>query len=510
MADTMKAACYYRVSTDEQAKKMGPDMQRTRCRALCEARGWEVAEEFEDLGLTGRNMDRPGLQGLLRAAADGQIGVVVVYRLDRLARKSRHLQEIWEDHLAKHGVELASTTESIDTSNPMGRAMMGMVGIMAQLESEMIQERTSDGRREKAQQGGFGLAVRSFGFRWDRGDKETGRPKRPVIVEAEAEVVRTIFDMAVGGHSAEGICKALNRQDIPRRQGGKWRNPEMQGLLANPAYMGRFVTWRDPETGEETLADPELCPPPIVDAAVWQAAQAVTRAYRGHRRPWVKRTFLLSGFCTCGNCGERTLTIRQPDEKHAYYACNGVPQGECDAKHIPAAALDAQVWGFIRRLQDDPEMVKAYARQTTEDLLPKWERELVRVGEQLKRWRNRERTAREKLETGIYTDEAYAKTMAEYDLHWGDLQAEAAALEEKITHARQERADVDWQAEVLRRAGSLDALDQDGKRRLLSALGVAVTVWTVKDERGKLVDVRVKLETYAVPVSALASAGTMS
>jgi site-specific DNA recombinase len=483
-------------------------MQRTRCRALCEARGWEVAAEFEDEGLTGRNMDRPGLQAMLRAAADGDIEVVVVYRLDRLARKSRHLQEIWEDHLAKHGVELASTTESIDTSNPMGRAMMQMVGVMAQLESEMIQERTSDGRREKAQQGGFGLAVRSYGFKWDKGDKDTKRPKRPMIIEAEAEVVRTIFDMAAGGHSVEGICKTLHRQGVPRRKGGKWWNPEVQEILANPAYMGRFVTWRDPETGEETLADPRLCPPAIVDEAVWQAAQAVTRAYRGHRRPWVKRTFLLSGFCTCGKCG-RTLTIRQPDEKHAYYACNGTLRGECDAKHVPAGGLDEKVWGFVRSLQDDPEMVKAYARQTTEDLLPKWERELVRVGEQLKHWRNRERTAREKLETGVYSDDDYRKTKAEYDLHWGDLQAEAAALEEKITHARQERADVDWTAEVLRRAGDLDALDLDGKRRLLSALGATVTVITVKDERGRLADVKAKLETYAAPVPSLASAGAM-
>jgi site-specific DNA recombinase len=149
-------------------------MQRTRCGGLSQAQDWPISREFEDLGMSGRSMNRPGLQALLAAAKVGEIDVVVVYRLDRLARKASDLLKIWEDHLEKHGVELASTTESIDTSNPMGRAIMQMVGVMAQLESEMIQERTSDGRREKAQRGGFGLAVRSFGFKWDKGDKEKG------------------------------------------------------------------------------------------------------------------------------------------------------------------------------------------------------------------------------------------------------------------------------------------------------------------------------------------------
>jgi len=506
-AEEKRAGVYIRVSGAEQAKGMGPDMQRSRCRALCESHGWPIAEQSEDLGLTGRNMTRPGLQAMLRAAAEGRIDVVCVFKLDRLARKARHLQEIWEDHLAKHGVELASATESIDTSNPMGRAMMGMTGVFAQMESELIQERTEGGRREKAMQGGFGTAVRSFGFRWDTA------AKRPVIVPAEADVIKRIFDMAAGGHSVEGICKTLNRQGVNRRKGGEWWNSELQAIMRNQAYMGRFVTYTDPQTGEETLARPDLCPPAIVQSAVWQAAQGVTQAFRQHRRPAVKRIFLLSGFCTCGNCGERTLTIRQPDEKHAYYACNGVPAGKCDAKHIPAPALDGTVWSFVTELASRPDMLRACARRTTGELLPSWRKRIAQIGEDMKRLQARLRRAKELLEdpdAKAYTLDDFSDTKAQYEERMPVLQAEADELEEKIARAERERADVDWQAEVLRRAGDLDDLDLDGKRRLLSALGVAVTVWTVRDERGKLADMKVRLETYAAAITGLAPDRAMS
>jgi DNA invertase Pin-like site-specific DNA recombinase len=486
------------VSADEQKKGMGPDMQRTRTRALCEARGWQLGPELEDLGKTGRDTKRPGLQELLRSAEAGEIGAVCVYRLDRLSRKAGDLLRIWE-RLDKCGVALASATESVDTSTPLGRAMMGMCGVFAQMESEVFQERTSDGRREKAQQGGFSQAVRGFGFEWDKGDKAKGRPKRPYIVEHEALIVADVFAYAAGGMCPEEIAHELDRRDVARRGGGKWRNPEVQKILANPAYMGRFVTFTDPETGEETLAKPELCPPAIVDAVTWQAAQAVTRAYHKAGRRKLKRTFLLSGFCTCGVCGRR-LTIRKPTFEHSYYACNGAVKHEngCDLKHIPAGDLDADVWAQIIAWAAQPEVLRRSAQDTQGELLPRWHRELVRVGEQMKHWQTRLRTGREKVETpgSAYTDEDFAATKGEYGLHMSDLAAEAEGLEAKIAAAETRESGVDWAARTLAAAGDLDSLDQDAKRRLLSALGAKVTVRTFTDEKGRLASWDAELDLF--------------
>ena len=500
----MKVGFYIRVSSDEQKRGMGPDMQRTRCRGLCEARDWQLAREFEDLGLTGRTMDRPGLQAMLAAAREREIDVVVVYRLDRLARKASDLLKIWEDHLARYGVELASATESVDTSNPMGRAMMGMTGVFAQMESELLQERTADGKREKARQGGFATAVRSFGFKWNR------EQKRPEIVEEEAEIVSYIFALAASGHNIESICGKLNRQGAPRRGNrrhapGRWWNCEVQLLLANPAYMGRFVTYRDPETGEETLAKPELCPPPIVSSELWQAAQAVTRGYRKSGRRKVRRQFLLSGFLTCAVCG-RALTARQPDPRNTYYACNAAAKhlDRCDLKHIRAADLDAEIWEQVRAWATDPLLLRRCAQETAGDLLPQWRRRLVRVGEEMKQWQGRERQARLYLETGVYTPEDFGRTKAEHDLHMTDLRAEAEDLEAKIAQAEQADGAIDWTARTLAAAGDLGALDLEAKRRLLAALAVKVTVKTYADARGKLQNWSADLESYGAVVPALA------
>ena len=505
----MKAGFYIRVSSDEQKRGMGPDMQRTRCRGLCEARDWQIAREFEDLGLTGRTMDRPGLQALLAAAREGEINVVVVYRLDRLARKASDLLKIWEEHLATYGVELASATESVDTSNPMGRAMMGMTGVFAQMESELLQERTSDGKREKARQGGFATAVRSFGFRWNR------EQKRPEIVEEEAQIVRSIFALAASGHNVESICKTLTRQGAERRGNrrhapGGWWNNVVQEIIANPAYCGHFVTYRDPETGEETLAKPDLCPPPIVSPELWQAAQRVTRAYCKSRRRRIRRQFLLSGFLTCAVCG-RALTVRQPDPRNAYYACNAAAkhQDGCDLKHIRAADLDAEIWGQVRVWATDPLLLRRCAQETASDLLPQWRRRLVCVGEEMKRWQGRERQARQYLETGVYTPEDFGRTKAEHDLHMPDLRAEAEDLEAKIAQAERSEGAIDWTARTLAAAGDLEALDLEAKRRLLTALAVKVTVKTYTDERDKLRDWTADLESYGAAVTALAVTGDM-
>ncbi len=499
----MRAGCYIRVSSDEQARGMGPDMQRTRCRALCESKGHDLVALFEGLGESGRTLDRPSMNALRQAAKAGEIDVVVCYRLDRMARKAADLLRLWEE-LASCGVELASATESVDTSTPMGRAMMGMTGVFAQMESELIQERTSDGKREKARQGGFGDAVRGFGFRWSR------ELKRPEIIPHEAEVIRSIFDLAASGHNVNSICMTLTRQGVPRRKGGEWWGSEMQALLANPAYMGRFVTYRDPETGEETLADPKLCPPPIVEAATWQAAQLVTQGWRSAKRRRIKRSFLLSGFLTCDRCG-RTLTIRQPDPRHAYYACNSAAQHRhgCDLKHIRAADLDAEIWGQIREWASHPKLLRRCAQETQADLLPQWRRTLVRVGEQMKGWQGRERQAREYLETGVYSPADFARTKDEHDTHMEGLRSEAVELERKIAQAEHNEQNVNWTARTLQAAGDLDGLDLEGKRRLLSALAVKVTVRTYMDERGRLQDWTAELESYGAAVPALAVTGAM-
>ena len=132
-------ALYARVSTNDQHV----EAQLTELRAYAERRGVEVVE-FVDSGVSGRKDKRPALDALMKAAVAHEISGVVIVRLDRLARSVLHLARLGEQ-FSELGIELVSLRESIDTSTTMGRAMFSMCGIFAELEADLIRERTVAG-----------------------------------------------------------------------------------------------------------------------------------------------------------------------------------------------------------------------------------------------------------------------------------------------------------------------------------------------------------------------------
>ena len=235
---TPKAAIYLRVSTDEQVNGYGLDVQRTRCEAMAIVKGWEVAAVYSDEGLSG-TLDagrRPGLAALLAAACSGDVQAVIVLSLDRLARKTLLVLDL-VGKLDGCGVELVSVKESLDTSSPSGRFALTMFAAIAQLERDTIVARTTDGRNARRKiDGEMGGAV-PLGYLRERDDK--GKAAVVVVVESEAETVRTIFSQRAGGASLRAIAQTLNEQEIPARKGGKWLHTAVKEVLSNEAnYRG--------------------------------------------------------------------------------------------------------------------------------------------------------------------------------------------------------------------------------------------------------------------------------
>lgn len=132
-------ALYCRCSTGEQH----PQAQLAELRAYAARRGLP-AEEFVDHGISGRRDSRPRLDALLAACRRREVAAVVVVRLDRLARSLAHMARLGEE-FASLGVELVSLREGIDTSSAMGRAMFGMCAVFAQLETDLVSDRTRAG-----------------------------------------------------------------------------------------------------------------------------------------------------------------------------------------------------------------------------------------------------------------------------------------------------------------------------------------------------------------------------
>ncbi|HAV2210789.1 DNA-invertase [Enterobacter cloacae subsp. cloacae] len=133
---------YVRVSTNDQ----NTALQRN----ALECAGCELI--FEDK-MSGKTSDRPGLKKVLRTLSDGD--TLVVWKLDRLGRSMRHLVTLIEE-LRGRGINFRSLTDSIDTSTPMGRFFFHVMGALAEMERELIVERTRAGLAAARQQGRIG------------------------------------------------------------------------------------------------------------------------------------------------------------------------------------------------------------------------------------------------------------------------------------------------------------------------------------------------------------------
>ena len=189
MSDTL-AALYLRVSTLDQH----PETQLHDLRQMAAQRGLRVAGIYEDR-ITGTRASRPGLDRLMSDARQGKFQVLVVWSCDRLARSVRHFLETL-DELNRLGVEFLSFREQLDTGGPLGRAVVIIVGAIAELERSLIVERVRAGLRRAKLEG-----------------RRLGRP--PVQVNREAlwedrQRGRSITELAQAYHiSRSSVCKLL-------------------------------------------------------------------------------------------------------------------------------------------------------------------------------------------------------------------------------------------------------------------------------------------------------------
>lgn len=234
MFESKRACVYTRVSTAEQAAEgYSIEEQERKCRAAIEVKGWECVKTYSDPGVSGRTMDRPGLQEMIADIKSGKIEAVVIWKLDRLSRKQRDTMEIIEDVIDANHVELISLRETLDTTSPWGRAMIGILSSFNQMESENIQERTQMGRDAKLKKGGYAGGRPPLGYMTVNGEL--------VIVPEEAEIVRLIFKLRDEGYTLVGISEELTRRGYKTKKGNEFQYSGIRAILKNEeTYRGHY------------------------------------------------------------------------------------------------------------------------------------------------------------------------------------------------------------------------------------------------------------------------------
>jgi DNA invertase Pin-like site-specific DNA recombinase len=143
-----KAVLYARVSTPDQHV----ETQLYDLRQLAAQRGFEVVGEYTDRGISGKKARRPGLDSLIAGARRKEFSVMLVSAFDRVARSTKHFLQVL-DELDGLGIEFVSRRENVDTSGPMGRLFLTLIGSIAELEADLIKERIRAGIRRRKLEG---------------------------------------------------------------------------------------------------------------------------------------------------------------------------------------------------------------------------------------------------------------------------------------------------------------------------------------------------------------------
>jgi site-specific DNA recombinase len=294
------------VKVTEQLTDDATERQEERSRAYCMAKGWEVVRLYSDIDVSGYR--RPGQEappyreGLEQALADIEAGVIdalVFFKLDRLTRDPGvfvRVQAICE----KHGAVLASVTEPLDTSTPMGEGVALMLVWVARMESQNTSIRVAAQREQAANRGiPTSGGWPAFGYEYVR--KTATEPPQYKIVPEEAAVIREAAQRVLAGESLNSIARDLDRRGIrarPTRRAGKaFYGRLLRQVLLNPSTAGIRV-----HRGEQLR---QATWDPILDRVTWAAVRTILLAPE-RRHPGRPPRWALTGLAVCGNVVDGT------------------------------------------------------------------------------------------------------------------------------------------------------------------------------------------------------------
>ncbi len=291
---TKKAAIYIRVSTDYQAEEgYSIEAQKEQLSAYCVSKGIKNYEYYIDGGWSGSNIERPEMKKLIEDVKEEKISHVIVYKLDRLSRSQKDTLYLIEDIFNPHGVDFVSLNESMDTSTPMGRLMLGILSAFAQLERENIRLRTRMGMKERVKSGlWMGGGRIPFGYDYN---KEEGI----LVPNKDAKKVKQIYSLYIEGKSPQYIANVLGLK-YDRLVNQILTRKSNYGIIEynGEEYQGKH----EPIISKETY-----------DLAMMQMMERKTVRVNSTEH-------LLTGLVYCGKCGAK-MRYQKWSKKGSKFVC---------------------------------------------------------------------------------------------------------------------------------------------------------------------------------------------
>ena len=352
-ARRLRCAVYTRKSSEEGLEQEFNSLhaQREACEAYIasqKSEGWAlVRDQYDDGGISGGTLERPGLKQLLADIEDGLVDVVVVYKIDRLSRSLMDFSKLVEV-FDRNGVTFVSVTQSFNTTTSMGRLTLNILLSFAQFECEVTAERIRDKVKASRMKGMWMGGYVPLGY--DVQDRKL------VVNEQDAGSVRRIFDRFVEVGSATVLARELRREGFRSKQGTLIDKGYLYRLLNNRVYRGEALHKGKAYPGEHDA---------LIDADLWERVHAILQESPRKRanNSRAQTPALLKGLIFGENGAAMTPTSTKKGARlYRYYVSMDVIRNretgeETGPARLPAGMVEDAIVTEVRRILQTPEVV---------------------------------------------------------------------------------------------------------------------------------------------------------
>lgn len=527
-----KAYIYTRVSTSMQVEGFSLSAQESDIRRYAQAYGLEIAGQYCDEGLSGKNDKRPQFKQMIKDIKEKKDNVryVLVFKLSRFARNAadtlKNLQ-LMKDN----GVDLICIKEGLNSSTATGKMMLTIMSAVAEMELENIHTQTMAGRRQKAREGKWNGGFAPYGYKLKDGMLE--------IVEEEAKTVRYIFELFTTEMlGAMAVAKRLNSEGIKKivRQNGTketFTSDFIKKILDNPVYMGKIAYGRrktekvDGDSGrthivKETNADNIIMVDGIHKAIVteeqWNSAHKKRLETGVHKEKLEQdHEYVLSGLIKCPSCESKLYGVpnrkKKPDGtyykvSYAYKCRQSKKLTGIDCKHSKqynCKEIDDEFCKAIALCFLTPEIIEALTKKLNEEFdisevqnkldgLLKRQKELISI-------QNKYETEQSNLDV---TDKHYDRKFQNYTKQLDKIYDQLDEIESLIYVAQIKINDVvatkksktDAMNMIIEFGCCFDELSPKSQKQLANLLVDSIEIFPDKRDMGYLKTIHFKIPVF--------------
>ena len=396
MEDIKKAGIYIRVSTEDQAREgFSLGEQQEKLEALCKYKGYEIYKIYKDAGISAKDMEhRPEFQAMLKDMREGKINYIVAYKLDRVTRSVRDLEELITE-LEKNNCYLICDRDDVNTSTANGRFFVRMLTVLSQLEIEIVSERTKFGMTGAIKAGHIPSHC-PIGYK-------RANDKRMVIDETTKDIIIRIYNMYLEGKSYQEISNTFNSEKVLFPQKKKWRDIDIERIINNRIYMGDYERYKKSKKNSDT--QPIIyydVVEPIISRGLWEDTQRQKEInQRAYRR---NRVYIFLQKLICPDCGNIMVCkgTGGKKSKYKYYHCQ-----KCGINYREEK-VEEVLMNFITGLIDYDMNVKEYFYPVLEDKQNS-KTEITELDDEIRELNKQKDRIKKALITGVVEAEDFAE-----------------------------------------------------------------------------------------------------